>query len=230
MIIQLVYLGNHRLVRILVRLLYFRVAGIILRRKQIALGHRYSSHYIARTIRLRVKIQVLHYLLYGRLAVVCVVNRKRVDISNLGCLRPQYSGKHRMERPHPYIAGFRPHKLHDALLHLRCRLVRKGQRQYIERVDTRAYQVGNAVRQGTRLAAPCSGYYHHRTFSTCRSLTLRLVKLRKNIVIHFNSVKNPKINSQFTKPQSPTHTAWKGHHTHERSATGAQTHPFGNPD
>ena len=133
-VILLVYLPNHRAVRVLVGLLYLGVVHVVLGTEQVALRHRYAAQHHAGTVGLGVEVLALHYLLDGRLAVVVVVDGKGVDIAQFLRLRPQYACKHRVERPHPYIACFAAHQFHDTFLHLCRRLVGKGQRQNAERV------------------------------------------------------------------------------------------------
>ena len=59
---------------ILIGLLYLGIVGVVFGREEVALGHGDAVEHSARTVCLGVEVEVLDYLLDGRLAVVGVVD------------------------------------------------------------------------------------------------------------------------------------------------------------
>ena len=162
---------------VLVGLVYFRVLHVVLRREQVALGHRDAPQHVAGLVGLGVEVQLLHNLLDGRLLVVGVVDGEAVGVAQAVAVGAQHAGEDRVEGAHPDVACLGAHQLDDALLHLACRLVGEGQRQYAEGVHALLYQVRYAVGQRACLAAAGAGDDHHRPFRALRRLALRFVQL-----------------------------------------------------
>ena len=188
-IVELVNLGNHGLVGILVGLLDFGVVGVILRREEVALGHRDATHHIAGAVGLGVEgavglgveVEVLDNLLESRFAVVVVIDGEGVDVANPLRLGTQNAGEDGVEGAHPDVAGLAAYQLHDTLLHLGCRLVGEGEGKDVKGVDPQVDEMGYAIGQRARLATARAGNNHHRPFGAGGSLALRFIQLGKYI-------------------------------------------------
>ena len=127
---------------------------------------------------LAVNVLLLQNLLHDRLRIVRIIDGKPGRIADPIRKSPQDPHTTGMKGRHPDILGASANDRIHALPHLARRLVRKGDRHDAPGRNVHfVYQVGDALRQHTRLSATRAREDQHRSFRCCNACLLLFVQL-----------------------------------------------------
>ena len=129
-----------------VRRHYIRIIGIILRRKQVRLGHGNAVQHIVGGISLRIQIQLFDHALDERLRIICVVNRHVVGKAQFFSFNTKNAVKDGVKSAHCHGFGnVASDKVHDSTPHLGSSFVGKRQRQNTIGIHSTSQHVSDTI-------------------------------------------------------------------------------------
>ena len=172
--VQLRHVGH---VALEVACLQIAVQCVVRGEDEVVLRHTYPRCHGRRLVYLVIEAELLDECLYQTLRVAVVVYREVGLIAQLACLRPQYPREYAVESSHIDIACLvAAHYGVYPLLHLVCRLVRKGQRQDVPWFHATHHQICHLIREHARLARTRTGNHQRRPVAIFHGRALAVIE------------------------------------------------------